>query len=71
MQKDIDLFKKVNELSSDYSHKFIMGDLNADLSLAADADAHTIRTLAKNLNLKLCSMVQLIDIPRTLTPGLT
>ena len=52
MQKDTDLFKKLMKLSSDYSHKFSMGDLNADLSLADDLDAHTIRTLAKNLNLK-------------------
>ena len=46
------MFEKLKELSSDYSHKFIMGDLNADFSVAADADAHTIRTVAKNLNLK-------------------
>ena len=30
-----------------------MGDLNADLSLASDAEAHTIETLAKNLNLQI------------------
>ena len=29
-----------------------MGDLNADLSLASNADANTIRTLTKNLNLQ-------------------
>ena len=29
-----------------------MGDFNADLSLASDADANTIRTLTKNLNLQ-------------------
>ena len=52
MQKNTDLFDKLKELSSDYSHKLIMGDFNADLSLAADADAHTIRNLAKDLNLK-------------------
>ena len=53
MQKDTDLFEVLKDLSSDYSHKFIMGDLNADLSLASDADAHTIRILAKNLNLQI------------------
>ena len=53
MQKDTDLFVVLKDLSSDYSHKFIMGDLNAVLSLASDADAHTIRTLAKNLNLQI------------------
>ena len=52
MQKDTDLFEVLKDLSSDYSHKFIMRDLNADLSLASDPDAHTIRTLAKNLNLQ-------------------
>ena len=50
MQKNTDLFEKRKKYSSDYSHKFIMEDLYADLSLAADA--HTIRTLARNLNLK-------------------
>ena len=53
MQKDTDLFEVLKDLSSDYSHKYIMGDLNVDLSLASDADAHTIRTLAKNLNLQI------------------
>ena len=53
MQKDTDLFEVLKDLSSDYSHKFIMGNLNADFSLASDADAHTIRTLAKHLNLQI------------------
>ena len=53
MQKDTDPFEVLKDLSSDYSHKFIMGDLNADLWLASVADARTIRTLAKNLNLRI------------------
>ena len=52
MQKNTELFEKLEEFSSDYSHKFIMGYLNADLTSAVDADAHTIRNLAENLNLK-------------------
>ena len=39
MQKDTDLSEVLMDLSSDYSHKFIMEDLNADLLLASDADA--------------------------------
>ena len=39
------------------SHKFIMGDLNADVTSGADSDAHTIRNLAKNLNLKVVQHV--------------
>ena len=57
MQKDTDLFPVLQDLSGNYSHKFIMGDINADLSAAdADADAITVRNLAKQ---------------RTLTHGLT
>ena len=50
MQKDTDLFDVLRDLSSEYSHKFIMGYLNADLSSAAEADACTIRNLAKELS---------------------
>ena len=52
MQKDIDL-DVLRSLSSEYSHKFIMGDLNADLWSATDADASTIRNLAKELSLQI------------------
>ena len=50
--KDTDLFEKLKELGSDYSHKFTLGDLNVELLLAADVNAYTIRTPDKNLNLK-------------------
>ena len=53
MQKNTDLFEVLRDLASEYSHKFIMGDLNADLSSATDADAHTIRNLAKELTLQI------------------
>ena len=52
MQKDTDLFDVLRDLSSEYSHKFIVGDLNADLSSATEADAYTIRNLAKELSLQ-------------------
>ena len=53
MQKDTDLFDVLRSLSSEYSHKFNMGDLNADLSSATDADAYTIMNLAKELSLQI------------------
>ena len=53
MQKNTDLFEVLRDLASEYSHKFFMGDLNADLSSATDTDAHTIRNLAKELILQI------------------
>ena len=53
MQKDTDLFDVFRDLSCEYSHKFIMGDLNADLSSATEADAYTIKNLSKELFLQI------------------
>ena len=54
MQKDTDLFPVLQDLSGNYSHKFILGDMNADLSAAdVDADAITVRHLAKELSLQI------------------
>ena len=46
--KDSDLTDKLKEYSRSYSHKIIMGDLNADL-LTDDADAKFVRKLADDL----------------------
>ena len=53
MQKDTDFFDVLRDLACEYSHKFIMGDLNADLSSTADADANTVRNLAKESALQI------------------
>ena len=53
MQKDPELFKVLRNLCSEYSHKVILGDLNADLLSKRDAYANTIRSLAKELSLQI------------------
>ena len=53
MQKDPELFKVLRNLCSEYSHKVILGDLNADLLSKRDVDANTIRSLAKELSLQI------------------
>ena len=52
MQKGSDLYNVLRDLSSEFSHKIIMGDLNADLLSASD-DANTIKRLAAELSLQL------------------
>ncbi|OXU20192.1 hypothetical protein TSAR_007138 [Trichomalopsis sarcophagae] len=52
MQTGIDLFRIVRDLTTENSHKVIMGDLNADLTSASD-DASVIRRLTKALSLRI------------------
>ena len=53
MQKDTDFFDVLRDLACEYSHKSIMGDLNADFLSTADADTNTVRNLAKELTLQI------------------
>ena len=53
MQKDTDFIDILRDLACEYSHNFIMGDLNADLLSTADADANTVRNLAKESALQI------------------
>ena len=52
MQKGSELFNVLRDFSSDFSHKVIMGDLNADLLSTSD-DASPIKRLAAELSLQL------------------
>ena len=54
MQKDTAFFNVLRDLCSEYSHKIIMGDLNADLSSSGTvADAKTVKRLARELSLQI------------------
>ncbi|OXU20837.1 hypothetical protein TSAR_005458 [Trichomalopsis sarcophagae] len=52
MQKDSNLFSTLRDLASEYSHKIIMGDLNADLLSTSD-EANTINRLSEELALQI------------------
>lgn len=52
MQKSTELFDVLRSLIVEFSHKIIMGDMNADL-LALRDDAKTIKRLADELSLRL------------------
>ena len=52
--KDSDLVEKLETCVEDFSHKIIMGDLNANLLSTTD-DAKFVKNLAKDLSLKMIS----------------
>ena len=54
MQKDSEFFDVLRDLCPEYSHKIIMGDLNANhAARPLKADAITIKRLAKELSLRI------------------
>ena len=53
MQRDTDMFTILGDLNEEYSHKIIMGDLNADLWSKKDSDARTVLNFAGELSLQI------------------
>ena len=47
------MFTILRDLNEDYSHKIIMGDLNADLSSKKDSDTRTVCNFAGELSLQI------------------